>query len=508
MSRLSQRYYRRKLENYLAKSFDEPMINLISAAVALQKGHAKARRVIRDLPEEAIGAQLGSPYHIPLWSLETLVNELLATPKARHDPAGPRRVLDPTKHATLRTLLRCLVKLENADDGIFLENHDVFDEMARIAQRQFPWQTDILNAPHLYRSMFLYGTGTAAEHFARTAGLTVADFVKAAMILYSTLEGRDFINRGIEIGLTPETLEKALSRISLPHAQARRRCAEIRQDRRHTAYQHSILRDFPIIGFGNQGERLRAPIPELIMVRCTTGLYLDIVAGGAEVWTEIGRRFEAYVLEFLAVMMPGHTITGELAYGTKKAAYRTPDVLIMRGGCVIAVAECKAKRMSFDARFSDDPLSAATKGFDEIAKGVFQLWRFFAHARQGKIANLTLAIDCVGIIVTADRWLAMASSQTKAVIASAHDLADRAGGIEVQDRREIAFCRIDEVEFTLLRGSGDAFLSACREISSGSKKDYLLSVAHQADGPARPYPFVDRIGKLLPWFEGIDRDLS
>jgi hypothetical protein len=34
------------------------------------------------------------------------------------------------------------------------------------------------------------------------------------------------------------------------------------------------------------------------MYRYTTGLYLDVVRGGAAVWTEIGKRFETYVLGY------------------------------------------------------------------------------------------------------------------------------------------------------------------------------------------------------------------
>lgn len=59
------------------------MVSLISAVVAVQSGNPNALPAVRDLPAEAVGAELGSPYHIPPWSLETLVNELLATPKSK-----------------------------------------------------------------------------------------------------------------------------------------------------------------------------------------------------------------------------------------------------------------------------------------------------------------------------------------------------------------------------------------------------------------------------------------
>jgi hypothetical protein len=218
------------------------------------------------------------------------------------------------------------------------------------------------------------------------------------------------------------------------------------------------------------------------------------------VWTDIGRRFEAYVLEYLQAMMAPYSATGELEYGPKKRRHRTPDVLVSGDNGVVAAVECKAKRMSFDARYADDPVADASVGFDELAKGVFQIWRFFAHARLGLIGDLRVPPDCQGVIVTADSWLTLANRQAEKVLAAAHILADAEGGIEASDRREIAFCQIDDVEFALQSGTADSFLAACQEIASGEKKGFMLSVAHvAARDEGRPYPFKDRIVELLPW---------
>src|SRR3546814_8894690 len=67
--------------------------------------------------------------------------------------------------------------------------------------------------------------------------------------------------------------------------------------------------------------------------------------------------------------------------------------------------------MSFDARYADDPVASASVGFDELAKGMFQIWRFLSHARRGLTGDITVAPSCCGVIVTADSWLPMASRQ-------------------------------------------------------------------------------------------------
>ncbi len=508
MSILGRDVYRRKLERHLAHSFDEPMFSLVSAVVAVQSGSENALRAVRDLPPEAIGSELGSAYYVAPWTLETLVNELLATPKPPGFGIGRTRVLDAGTFETLRLLNNLLVKLANAEDGIFLKNHDVFYEMARIAQRQFPWQRGVFNAPHLYRSILLYGTGSAREFFEKSAGISVPDFVKTGVCMSQGLAGNDFVPRDRDpsaVGITAKMREAALARLAIPHGEARVRTARIRAGNRHTAYRPSILRDFPIVAFGDRCERLRAPIPELVIYRYTSGLYLDVVRGGAAVWTDIGRRFENYVLEYLQAMMLPYEVIGERTYGPKKTRYRTPDVLVSNAGGVVAAIECKAKRMTFDARFADDPTAAASVGFDELAKGIFQIWRFFSHARRGVTGEICVVPNCRGVIVTADGWLTMASRQAETVLAAAHALADAEGDIVPQDRREIAFCPIDDVEFALQFGSGDSFLAACNEIAAGEKRGFMLSVAHAAArGLERPYPFVGRMHELLPWLAGID----
>lgn len=395
------------------------------------------------------------------------------------------------------------MKLENAEDEIFLEKHDVFYEMARIAQRQFPWQRGVVNAPHLYRSILLYGTGTAREFFERQANITLPDFVMIGTCLFASLKGNDMVSRArdlTELGVTPEMREATLAKLSISHADARALVPGMRRGQRHTGYRPSVLRDFPIIAFGQFGERLRAPLPELIMHRYTSGLYLDVVKGGASVWTDIGARFETYVLEYLQAMMSPYLVQGEQTYGPKKTRSRTPDVLVSGDAGVLAAIECKAKRMSFDARYADDPVAVAAMGFDELAKGMFQIWRFFAHARRDLTGEILVAPDCQGVIVTADSWLALGSKQAEKVVAAAHALADMEGGIDEEDRKEIAFCQIDDVEFALQNGTADSFLTACREIASGEKKGFMLSVAHAAERDVeRPYPFRDRMAELLPW---------
>jgi hypothetical protein len=508
VGKLGRDVYRRKLSRHLSQSVDESMIHLIAALVAIQAGRRSALAAVVDLPENAVGAEFGSRYHIVPWRLETLANELLATPKARDLGIGRTRLLRSDLFETARILTAILGKLENAEDGIFLNRYNILYEMSRIAQRQFPWQRGVANAPNLYRSALLYGSGRASAYFEKAAGLSVSGFMKAGSYFAGALSRAQPIDRFrdlSELGLTSDIREAALRKLAIGHADARALASSRQKARGQTAYRPSLLRDFPILSFGDRDERLRAPLPELITYRYTTGLYLDIVSGGGAVWTEIGKRFEGYVQDYLAAMMPPYVVGGEFEYGPKKARVRTPDVLVSNAEGVVAAVECKAKRMSFGARFADDPIAEAADGFQELSKGICQLWRFLADARLGRIRDVTVAPDCQAIIVTADSWLTMARIQAEKVIEAAHTLAD-AANIDQVDRRPVAFCPIDDVEYALQHGTADSFLAACRDIASGDKNGWMLSVAHVAEEDGvRPYPFMDRLFAALPWMEPGNR---
>ena len=503
MGRLGRDVYRRRLARILSRGVDEEVISLVSAVIAVHAGQEGALRAVRDLPREALGAELGSRFYIPPWSLETLVNELLATPKAVGVEAGTAGTLNAGLFSNLRAMHAALVKLENAEDGIFLSRRDVFHEMARIAQRQFPWQRGFLNAPHLYRSLVLYGTGSAKRYFEARSGIAISDFMRVGVYLSGALGRSDYVSRDRDlsaIGVTPAMHEAALARLAIAHRDARRLASAVTGERHHSGYRRSILRDFPILAFGDRGQRLRAPIPELVMLRCTSGLYLDVVRGGADVWTGIGRRFEAYLLEYLQAMMEPYRVSGEGIYGPRKARLRAPDILVSDERSVVMAVECKAKRMSFEARYANDPVAEAALGFAELAKGIYQLWRFLAHARLGLYGEQVVAADCQAVIVTADSWLALARHQLASVLASAHALADQDGTIEAIDRRGVAFCQIDDVEFVLQNGTADALISACRVVASAADEPPVLSVAQVAGlGARRAYPFTNRIGEMLPW---------
>ena len=248
-----------------------------------------------------------------------------------------------------------------------------------------------------------------------------------------------------------------------------------------------------------------APLPDLIMDRVTNGLFYDVIGGGGRVRGEIGRRFEMYSLALLSGMLAGTRFIPEAAYPTRLGPIATPDILMLdHGGGVQLAIECKASRMSVKARFGEAP--EEDRGYEEIAKGIMQLWRFFAHCRE-QIAPNRLAADIQGMILTMDEWFAGRSTIIPQIMERANELADvSAHHIPQGDRRPIAFCTISELETVLSTATTDSLQETVR-IASGERQGWIFSILHQeaeaAKTEPKDYPFEEELRALLPWYARV-----
>ncbi|WP_439469524.1 hypothetical protein [Blastomonas fulva] len=157
--------------------------------------------------------------------------------------------------------------------------------------------------------------------------------------------------------------------------------------------------------------------------------------------------------------------------------------------------------MSVAARFGDAP--GEDRGYEEIAKGVMQLWRFFAHCRQ-KNGPYQLARNAQGLILTMDEWFAGRATVIPQIVARANELADAsAHEIPVADRTPVAFCTISELETVLVTATAASLQETVR-IGSGDRAGWIFSVLHaetQAEKTCtKDYPFTEALCDLLPWY--------
>lgn len=502
-------FYRKKLNAFLETADDEGFIQLLWAIDALQAGGELAAAPHLDhYPKAAVTTDISDKHFIYKWELESLANEALATPKRVRQKNGRVRSLNTRNFETIAQITNMLRKLENAEDAHRLKDRSILREMARIANREFDWQRGYFNTPQLYRNAFVYGQGPCADYFKTQHGITVNQFTLVGFSIYLLLTNHPSVLYKADfsaVGLTAQDLEYALALLAKPLAELRALAAKERRTGSVTAYKPSVFRRFPCIVFGDGNSRVRAPLPQLILERVTAGVFYDVVGGGGALRNDYGRRFEEYCLTYLRAMQPELEWREETKYRVKGNDVRTPDILLAEGAGLELVIECKATRMGYGAKFGEGDLDE--RGFEEIIKAVFQLWRFFSHCRRG-LAHMTLNADAVGAVLTLDNWLQMANPLQDQVITAATQMAaSRDSEILEQDRRPIAFFSITDLEATLTKANSKTFLQAVRAASTPKHKGWMLANVHdgfaEPNQTRKPYPFRSDMGRVLPWWDAV-----
>lgn len=496
-----------RLASTLSLADDALFLRMLWTLNALQTGREQeAARFLNGYPPDAATEGILGGSAIYPWELETLANELLTTPKHLH-----YRMFNCRSWNEIGALINQLREVENAEYGARRDKQSVLVEMGRIGARQFPWQRGHFGISQLYRNAFVYGQGECAAYLNQSLGLTSADMTLVGFSLLSVFNPDPAIRPHsdlqllLEWGVDRSTLFKVIDRISCPLDHLRSNAASLRAVDNVTAYKPSVLRQYPCILTGHKNRIMLAPIPDLIMDRVTNGLFYDVIGGGGPVREEIGQQFECYSVSLLREMLVGMRFESEVAYRTRLGPVATPDIRMFDSSGALRLAiECKASRMSVAARFGDTP--EGDRGYEEIAKGVMQLWRFFSHCRK-KVSSDGLAVDFQGMVLTLDEWFAGRSTIIPQIIMRAHELADtNAHAISREDRRPVAFCTISELEDVLRTATPESLLETV-QIGSGERVGWIFPVLHEdskAEKAApRAFPFEEALSRLLPWYSDV-----
>jgi hypothetical protein len=511
MSNLRRDISRKKLTKLLQAADDEAFFIMVWATHAVQSGRPEKAQSFLNFPQDAASTDLSSRFAVHPWRLETMLNEVLTTPKLEIVAGRPNRCLNCGLFRTIARVTNVLSELENAEDGFAIRRVSVLKEMHRLAQRQFEWQRGFISLAQLYRSAFIYGGNLATAYFTKTYGLTMKEFSLACFALRVLFQEKPIVLRrgGMnEIGISESTLGNIYNMISIPHMKARQYAFEQRSGAGHPGYKKSMLRRYPCVAFGSNGERLHSPLPDLLTLRATSGLFYDLINGGDDVKNEISSRFELYCLEYLQKMLPSFTISPSFKYGLRSKRIDSPDILVSdENGDISIIFECKAKRMSHEARFSEDPVTEKRQAYEEIAKGIFQIWRFTSHHRQGMLDEKRLSSDIKGIVLTLDTWMSFATTMHEEVFKLAREKANNDSNITEVDQIPVIFSTIDSLEYMLNTANESSFLRAITASTKIRFRGWELCSVHQEVEPDtklnNAYPFESRMGEVIPWWNSF-----
>jgi hypothetical protein len=106
-------YHLNQLRKLFARANDDLFLQMVWAVDALQDDRVEAAKRYITFPAEAADPSIGAKYAVHRWELETLLIQLLLTPK-QEIPPGPNLVLDCSKFGSMieainRLLLRRLL---------------------------------------------------------------------------------------------------------------------------------------------------------------------------------------------------------------------------------------------------------------------------------------------------------------------------------------------------------------------------------------------------------------
>jgi len=233
---------------------------------------------------------------------------------------------------------------------------------------------------------------------------------------------------------------------------------------------------------------------------------------GASIRNAIAARFEAYARELLSIEITEAQVEGEISYGTPQHPRKSPDALVFQEGVLRVCIECKSTKLSFNAQFVDNPFadSRAGSAYDEIAKGVYQIWRFQDDLRRGIVDHpINVAQEgIVGVVLTLDDWLEATNDMRQTVFERAGRLAD-ASGIPRERRAPVSICTIRDLEFLLRTASLEdlvhVFTRSVDPDRFGWHLPSLLAEVQAGDRNVRPFPFEADFVRRVGWWDEIVR---
>ncbi len=499
-----------KLAELLRRADDLSFLQLAWAVNGIQSNMltSDAKRFIQG-PPEAVTSDISSPYFIYKWEIETFVTLLLALPKEPN--LSPRGDVDCRKYGTLAYGANLLRKIEDAETGLLITADNILLEMPRIAYRQFGWQRGYFNSERMYRYHFVYGQGLCAEYFKSAHGLSIEDFALACVQLLVTLFRRPWITRDIQdnpFGIAPNAMALTLKMISRQLPEMREETIKLLGDHKdivtRSSYLPSSLRRFPIIESPRNGSII-SPLPELIAFRATAGLYYDIRGGGQAVINDANHRFEKYCRMIIKARCPRLEALETEKYGSRKASFETPDVLIKDRGEVVAVLECKAAKVTFAAQYAEDPLTQGRQTVEQIIKGIVQLWRFFSHVRRGIYSSQPVAADAPAVIVTMEQWGVASNTLQASCLAEALKRVEGDTDIAEEDKKQVVFTSVESLDDVLATSDDDKILAILRKATelkyAGWTLDGVRDNCKIEKSERKRYPF--NIRELLPGWERL-----
>lgn len=330
-------------------------------------------------------------------------------------------VLNATQDGKLRlrpwpdmvAVLNMLRRVSNDMAGAHMTPDSAYNSLTPTGQLQFPWQRPrqfnalmryfkVFSEPDLER-LLVRNTGVSTKEWF-LVGFAAAGLLQRECGISAHQDYRPF---GIEL----ERSKSVFDKLSQPIEKLR---AEVKMESRYDdtwMYTWNPLEGKPLVGLDpTHPARLHCPIPYYVLKRVSQGLFYEIDKADEGFNNPFGASFQAYLGEVLSETFPSpqFTIYEEREY--KVGRHRKDGVdWILTDDQANLFIECKAKRMTVDAKSAVDPAIIGQQ-VDYLAKAVIQLYKNIADALAGHTHWPRNDRPIFPLVVTLEDWYLLGTS--------------------------------------------------------------------------------------------------
>ena len=339
------------------------------------------------------------------WDFDILAKELVLNAGKQRD-----RSLKTWDH------LAKAINFVHGLDGIAYTNaggepSDIFFELHRIGQRQFPWQIDKGMAP-MMRAFKVFGRAAVDEIIIRELGMTA----KQLQLLGVAISGHFRRQAGMStaqdyevLGISREASKAFFDRMTSTTNQLRAETTKRQSYDRDWLYTWNPLEAKPLVSFDPaHPDRVLCPIPRYLLRRTSGGIFFDLVkAAGFD--NPYGDSFQSYVGEVIAATCPPPRFTAlaEDPYYVGRMKKHGVDWVLSDSTGHLFI-ECKTKRLTLDARTLSDT-AALDKDLIVMAQAIVQHYRNIKDALDGKTAWVSDGLPIFPLILTLEDWFIFSS---------------------------------------------------------------------------------------------------
>lgn len=414
-SREKQKYWERRLWDLLEPIGLVDLLIMSWSIEAFRDGRTTAASKHTTLPGTSEEHAIGGKYFIPPWSIDAILNEKLALePRSEHKD----RYLNVSKWGGISRLLSVYSRLANVESIMDFDGNEILASMPRLLWPQYDWQLGFENTFRLARAWFVYVTPESRVAFWNKHSLGLDTFIKISFAVYAATSDYPTVRVSnlSDIGATPKQLillRKIIGGTPKEHMKDSR---EIRDSGLPRDFRRSSIKERPLFTIES---RLRsvilAPSRSHLLLRMTDGIYYDIVQD-QNARRASGEQFEKLCFE----LMHHYTSINFDIEPEKDTSYgKSVDFFLRSKDSLLTfLIECKSRRIPQRVLTSPDPWGEYHDDFEDIVKGIVQVWRTYNEFTH------SLPENTVGVVLQYDYWTIMGGAFLKKLFQEAHNVAD------------------------------------------------------------------------------------